>query len=146
MYFFFFILVYSFLCFLHVKYALKEWKQRNWTSCSPGVNKHKSREQPSLTWCWFDEHNVVPLSLPSPSSVCWPKRVLFKTHKSHPPYVVPIIAVNRNKITFPFSSVVMLKTVTLKWPLPHIIRRTVCCALKRQAGDPSVPHMAPLSW
>lgn len=46
---------------------------------------HKSKEQTPLTWCWFDEHNVEPLSLPNPSSVCWPKRALFKTHKSHPP-------------------------------------------------------------
>lgn len=55
---------------------------------------------------------------------------------------MPIIALNGDKMTFPFSSVVMLKTVTLKWPLPCIICYTVCCALKRRAGDPSVPHMA----
>lgn len=81
---FFFSLDYNFMYLVYVKYVFKEVERKESDIMWPR-SQRKSREQPSLTWCWFDEHNVVPLSLPNPSSVCWPKRALFKTHKSNPP-------------------------------------------------------------
>lgn len=75
----------AFCYFVCQNMRFKKYKERNnQTPCGPGVNTHKSTEQPPLTWCWFDEHDEVPLSLSEPSSVCWPRRVLFKTHKSLP--------------------------------------------------------------
>lgn len=66
------------------KYAFKEARGKGIiTSRGLGVNIRRSTEQPPTTWCRFDEHDVVPLFLPEPLSACWPRRVLFKSHKSH---------------------------------------------------------------
>lgn len=74
---------------------------------------------------------------------------LLPGHKSHPLLVVSaIIARNGNQMTLPLSSVVMQKkchpqvTAAAAAAAAHNAKR----GLKRQAGDPSVPHMAPLSW
>lgn len=57
------------------------------------------------------------------------------------------MARNGNQMTLPLSSVVMQKKCH-----PQVTAAAAAAAhnaqrsLKRRAGDPSVPHMAPLSW
>lgn len=136
----------NFSCVLCEKYTFKKkWKQKESDIMWPQINRAATFDM-MLIW-WTSCGTII-----SPQS-CSPPIHQHVDQEGHCSKAINLTpprpannSLNGNKMTFPFSSVVMLKTITLKWPLPHIICYTVCCVVKRRAGDPSVPHMAPLSW